>query len=327
MVWTSVMRRIAGASAGSGEIDEQDAYRLFAAMLDDGVTDLELGAILAGLQVNDLSLAQLLGFHRALMERCFRLVAPKAAARPVVLAGHDGTREQPNLLPLIALLLRRFSVPVLVHGALDGSRGTTAGSVLRELGVMPCAHLVQAEVELIEHKIAFVPTALVAPGLAKLASACVRLGFGGVVALLARLVAPFSGASLLGAAANGARECRLLGEFLEASRADALLLDGTEGEAFADPLCRPKLQHFRAGERRLLFDAEAAPLRNLASLPHATDAASTASWIRRVMTGEVPLPLPLANQIACCLYGADYTNDLNQAKAIAAIETGSLAVA
>jgi hypothetical protein len=33
--------------------------------------------------------------------------------------------------------------------------------------------------------------------------------------------------------------------------------------------------------------------------------------------------IPLINQIACCLYGADY--DINLAKAIVAIETGSLA--
>jgi anthranilate phosphoribosyltransferase len=319
--WTSVMRRIAGAPA---ELDEQDAYRLFAAMLDDGVPDLELGALLAGLQANELSLAPLLGFHRALMERCLRLVAPGTAARPVVLASHGGTREQPNLLPLIALLLRRFGVPVLVHGALNGTRGTTTAAVLRKLGIMPCARLAQAQVELVERDIAFVPTALIAPGLAKLSGACARLGFGNAMSLITRLIAPFSGASLLVAAANGARERSVLGDFFSAARLDALLLDGTEGEAFAHPLCRPELRHFRDGGSDLLFDAEAAPLRNLGTLPHATDAASTASWIRRVMAGEVPLPVPLANQIACCLYGADYTNDLNQAKAIAAIETGSL---
>ena len=43
--------------------------------------------------------------------------------------------------------------------------------------------------------------------------------------------------------------------------------------------------------------------------------------------GLVPVPLPLVNQIACCLYGAGYTDDMNQAKAIVAVETGSLAAA
>jgi len=142
-----------------------------------------------------------------------------------------------------------------------------------------------------------------------------------------RLVEPFGGVSLLVAAANGARERRLLGDFLESARVDAQLLDGAGGEAFTHPLCRPALQHFRGGERRLLFEREATPLRNLATLPRATDAAGTASWIRRVVAGEVPLSLPLANQIACCPHAADYTDDLNLAKAIAAIGTGSLVAA
>ena len=42
---------------------------------------------------------------------------------------------------------------------------------------------------------------------------------------------------------------------------------------------------------------------------------------------EASVPLPLVNQLACCLFAAGYTNDMNQAKAIAAVETGSLAAA
>jgi hypothetical protein len=46
-----------------------------------------------------------------------------------------------------------------------------------------------------------------------------------------------------------------------------------------------------------------------------------------VLRGEMPLPLPIVNQVACCLYGTGYTVDMNQAKAIAAVETGSLLAA
>ena len=41
------------------------------------------------------------------------------------------------------------------------------------------------------------------------------------------------------------------------------------------------------------------------------------------MAGEAPIPHPLVNQLACCLYACGYADDMNQAKAIAAIETGS----
>jgi hypothetical protein len=36
--------------------------------------------------------------------------------------------------------------------------------------------------------------------------------------------------------------------------------------------------------------------------------------------------MPIVNEIACCLYGAGLTEDLNQAKAIVAVEMHSLGV-
>jgi hypothetical protein len=46
--------------------------------------------------------------------------------------------------------------------------------------------------------------------------------------------------------------------------------------------------------------------------------------MRLALAGEAPIPHPLVNQLACCLYACGYTDDMNQAKAIAAVEAGSL---
>ena len=105
------------------------------------------------------------------------------------------------------------------------------------------------------------------------------------------------------------------------------MLDGVEGEAFADPRRRPRLEYVSPVECEPLFDAEGGMLRCPVALPVERDAQIVAAWIRRALAGEVPVPLPLVNQIACCLYGAGYTDDMNQAKAIVAVETGSLAAA
>jgi anthranilate phosphoribosyltransferase len=77
----------------------------------------------------------------------------------------------------------------------------------------------------------------------------------------------------------------------------------------------------------ILFEAEACSVRCASNIPRGNDARSTAEWTRSVLRGEIPMPLPLVNQIACCLYGAGYTVDMNQAKAIAAVQTGSLLAA
>ena len=321
------VKQLAGESSAGCEISEREAHELFAAMLDGGVDALELGAVLALLQARGVTLAQLLGFCRALRERRFRLALPPTAARPVVLASCAGTRDEPNLLPLLALALQRLGVPVLVHGALNSGGRLASAYVLRELGVMPCAHLTQVQARLDDEKLAFAPTALLAPGLAELLALKSRLGFDHAAQLLAKLLDPFDGEALLVVAAGGDQERGLLRELLQAWPCHALLLEGTEGEAFANPRRRPRLEYLRAGAAHVLFEAEAAPLRNLSALPSAGDAASTAQWIRHALNGEAPLPLPLVNQIACCLYGAGYTDDLNQAKAIVAVGTRSLIAA
>jgi anthranilate phosphoribosyltransferase len=85
--------------------------------------------------------------------------------------------------------------------------------------------------------------------------------------------------------------------------------------------------HFRDGAAQILFDEEPVPSRGAVSLPSAVDAAATAQWIRLALNGQVPVPHPLVNQFACCLFASGYTEDMNQAKAIAAVESGGLASA
>jgi anthranilate phosphoribosyltransferase len=104
-----------------------------------------------------------------------------------------------------------------------------------------------------------------------------------------------------------------------------LLLRSTEGEPFANPKRRPCLEYFHDATAQVLFEAEVGPLKSMPPLPAGIDAAATAAWIKSALAGEAPVPLPLVNQLACCLFAAGYTSDLNQAKAIAAVETGSLA--
>src|SRR4030066_153611 len=80
---------------------------------------------------------------------------------------------------LLALLLKSFGIPVLVHGVLEGGGGTAAAYVLRELGVMPCGTTAQVNAKLLEEGIAFAPVALLSPGLAALLALRARLGIDG----------------------------------------------------------------------------------------------------------------------------------------------------
>jgi anthranilate phosphoribosyltransferase len=327
MSFTHYIKEIGRGAEGAGDLSELDAHQLFGAMLDGGVPELELGAILLALRVKSESLPELLGFYSALNERLCRLHAPSGKAQPVILPSYNGAREQANLLPLLALLLQRFGVPVLVHGVLNGNGRVASAYIFRELGVMPCANLAQAQDALDNESIVFVPTAVLAPGLAELLSLRGRLGVRSSAHSIAKLIDPFEGEGLRVVSASYPPYLEKMREFLLTTGAHALLLRSTEGEPFADPGRRPQLEYFCDGAVQVLFEAEAGPQKSVPTLPAGIDAAATAAWIKSAFAGEVPVPLPLVNQLACCLFGAGYTSDMNQAKAIAAVETGSLAAA
>jgi len=307
-------------------LTEEAARLAIGALLDGGVPELEQGALLALLDDRRDDPEELAGGLAALTTRCFHLKAA-TTVRPVVLSSCAGTAGQPNLLPLLALSLNRLHVPVLMHGSLSSSRGVLAARVLRELDILPCVTLTQAQQELDGHGFAFVPTAVLAPGLAHLLALRERLGFGAYAERLGRFVDPFPGASLLVLGAADADERRFLRGIVRERQGACLLLEATHGDAFADPHHRPALELVRDAQAELLFEADAQAMRAAAGAVCGDDARSTAAWTRAVLHGHSPMPLPLVNQVACCLYGAGYTVDMNQAKAIAAVQTGSLLAA
>jgi len=325
--FAQLIRQLAQAAGADQSLTEEQSERLFSAVLDGGVPELELGALLAALARQPLSTGALIGLQHAALARSFSLPASDWGVRPIVIPAYGGARTHHNLLPLLALLLRRLEMPVLIHGTLESSGGVASAYILRELGVLPCASLAQAEQALEQNLLAFVPLALLSPGLANLLSLRTRLGIGNPANLAIKLLEPFGGQGVALVGAGRADRLEQLANVLTASAQSALLLHSCEGEPFADPHQRPRIDWLEQGRRETLFEAEAGAVKPVAGLPANIDAQSTAGWIARAMNGELPIPHPLVNQLACCLYAAGYTDDMNQAKAIAAVETGSLSTA
>lgn len=327
MSFTAYLKEIGRGPNGGRPLREEDAAHLMSAMLDGGVPDMELGALLVALRMKGETLEELLGFYQAVDKRLYKLTPPVSGPRPVVIPTYNGARLQANLTPLIALWLKQFGVPVLLHGELEGHGGVATVHVMRELDIFPCATLAQAETRLANERIAFVPTSALSPGLASLLSARSRLGVRNSAHTLAKLIDPFDGAGLRLISASHPDYLQLISDFLITTGFDALLLHGTEGEPYANPKRRPALRYFQGGESRVLFEAETGPIKSMSLVPDTCDAVTTARWIKKVLAREISAPLPLVNQLACCLYASGYSQDFNQAKAIAAVETGSLAAA
>lgn len=327
MSFAHIIKEIGRGAEGSRDMTLDEAHRLYGAILDGGVPDLELGAILVALRMKGESIDEMTGFLTATNERINELHAPHGGPRPVVIPSYNGARKGANLTPLLALLLQRFGVPVVVHGLLEGYGRVTSGHIFRELGIMPAVSQQQAQQALSERGLAFVPLPVVAPGLARLLSLRAQLGIRNSAHSLVKMLDPFRGEGVLLGAATHPAYMDTMREVLGNQGAHALLLRATEGEPFANPKRRPRIEHLHGGQCDVLFEAEHDSLKCLPHLPEEADAAATAAWIRKVIDGQASLPLPIANQLACCLFACGYADDFNQAKAIVAVESSSHAVA
>lgn len=327
MNYAHYIKELGRGAEGSRDLSSEDARQLYGAMLDGGVPDLELGAIIIALRVKGESLEEMLGFMAAAKERTHSLRVPHGRVRPVVLPSYNGARKGANLTPLLALLLKRFGVPVLVHGLLEGYGRVTTGHIFREMGIMPSTTLNQAQNALEQNGLAFAPLPILSPGLANLLSLRGRMGVRNSAHSLVKMLDPFQGEAVLMAAATHPAFIELMRDMLMAEGRRSLLFRGTEGEPYANPKRRPRLEYIHDGQCDLMFEAEHDSLRALPNLPEGADAAFTAQWTRRVLDNHLPLPLPIANQLACCLYACGYAEDFNQAKAIVAVEGAGLSAA
>jgi anthranilate phosphoribosyltransferase len=326
MSYAHYIREIGRGAQGARDLSRDDAQQLYAAMLDGGVPDLELGAIILGLRVKGESLDEMLGFLAAADERTHQLDMPHGRVRPVVLPTYNGGRKEANLTPLLALLLQRFGVPVLVHGLLEGFGRVTSALIFRELGVMPLSSPTQTQAVLEEKGLAFVPLTALCPGIHNLLALRSRMGVRNSAHSLVKLLNPFRGDAVLVAAATHPDFIELMRDMLVDRNQRGLLLRGTEVEPFANPKRRPRLEYIHDGQVDTLFEAEHESLRALPHLPDGNDAVATAKWIRRVLDKQIPLPKPIANQLASLLFASGYAEDFNQAKAIVAVEATGLAV-
>ncbi|MBK7673640.1 MAG: DNA-binding protein YbiB [Candidatus Accumulibacter sp.] len=326
MNFAAYIREIGRGATGARDMSRAEAQDLYAAMLDGSVPDLELGAIIIALRMKTETVDEMLGFLAAAHERLPTLRRPGGRIRPVVIPTYNGARRTANLTPLLALLLQRYGVPVLLHGLGDDYGRVTSEQVLREYGLQPSSSLQEAQLLMDQHGLAYLPLPLLSPGLDRQLALRSRLGLRNSAHSLVKMLDPFQGDALLLAAATHPDYLVSMRTVLTSVGAHALLLRGTEGEPFANPKRRPTIEHIHGGVSDILFEAEHDSLRNLPQLPENCDAQATVAWIRRVLAGEVSLPLPIANQLACCLYASGRASDFHQAKALVAVESNGLAM-
>jgi anthranilate phosphoribosyltransferase len=184
---------------------------------------------------------------------------------------------------------------VLVHGWPTEERRVSSQDVLLALGVPELTAIEQ----IAPGSVAYAPAALLLPGLARLLDVRRVLGLRNSAHSLVKQMnplAPVGARALIVGSYTHPEYAASMAATAALTGADALLLRGTEGEPVADPRRTPQMDGFLAGQPLRLQEAQGGPLAQLPALP-APDAASTATYIRAVLAGELPVPEPMAQQV------------------------------
>jgi anthranilate phosphoribosyltransferase len=293
----SYIRTIGRGKEGARPLTRDQAHDLMSQVLDGRVTDLEVGAFALAMRIKGESVDELEGFLDATHERCLRIPTTRPA---VLLPAYNGARKLPNLTALLALLLAREGIDVLVHGVIDDAGRVTTAAVLRALGLPMATGIGDVAAAWARHEPAFIPIAALSPALARLIDVRRIVGVRNSGHTVAKLLLPSPGA-LRVVNHTHPEYGSLLQDFLARTRADAMLLRGTEGEPVADPRRDPKLDVWLGGERRpeLSRDRQEGTLATVAPLPEHHDAATTAAYVRRIVEGIEAAPAPVLRQAEC----------------------------
>ncbi|MBT0960885.1 DNA-binding protein YbiB [Denitromonas iodatirespirans] len=295
MTYAPLIKEIGRGAKGAKPLTIDQSETLFGDMLDGRVPELELGAIVLSLRIKGESLDELLGFKRAMDARTAQVAVPDGP-RCVVLPSYNGARRQPNLMPLLALLLAREGVPVLIQGRHDFDTRVSPFDLLAALDLPLSPDAAAAGAALTETRIAAIALDTLLPGLDRLLALRPRLGVRNSGHTLAKLLDPARGRSVRVVAVTHPEYLVRMDEFLRADGGHAMLMRGTEGEAYANPRRRPPLALYRDGALETL-EGEGGGAPPKAEVPDVPEVAGNAALIRAMLAGTTPVPEPIRIQV------------------------------
>lgn len=286
------IKEIGRGKDGARSLSRAQSSDLLGQVLDGSVTDLEIGGFCLAMRIKGETPEEMAGFLDAARARLQRV--PDTGVPTVVLPSYNGARKLPVLTPLLALLLAREGAAVLVHGTATEDRRVTSEAVFGALG-----HPAQTSVNTLQAgDCAFVPTEVLHPGLKRLLDVRRVVGLRNPAHSLVKLMNPCEGQALIVGSYTHPEYAVSMAQTFALVGAHALLLRGTEGEPVADARRTPQMDAFRDGERVLLQPAQEGSLATLPELPRDISAEATAAYTRDVLDGRLPVPAPIALQVA-----------------------------
>jgi anthranilate phosphoribosyltransferase len=275
---------------GARALGREQAADLMGQILDQQVSDLELGAFCIAMRIKGETPEEMAGFLDATHARLNQVRSGHAPT--VVLPSYNGARKLPVLTPLLALLLARQGVAVVMHGTATEDKRVGSQAVLAELGISASTtspHVKAGEV-------VFVPTEVLNVGLHKLLAVRRVVGLRNPGHSLVKLMNPCDGPALVVGSYTHPEYLQSMSATFALTGQHALLLRGTEGESVADARRTPAMDVFKHHQTWRVQEQQEGSLAKMPELP-GTDAVATALYIEHVLQNLLPVPEPMARQV------------------------------
>ena len=296
------IKEIGRGTKGARSLTRAQACDLMGQVLDGKVSDLELGGFCIAMRFKGESADELAGFLDATQQRLPKWPAGRITRPVVVIPSYNGARKLANLTPLLAGLLSQRGLPVLVHGCDTESQRIGTEAIWQALG-WPTA---TAPTALEPGDKVWIRTRHLLAPLEKLLQLRRQMGLRNPAHSIVKLLDPIHGpdttrSGLVLASYTHPADALPMAETLALRNPSALLVRGTEGEAVAAPHREPASIGVIAGE--ICFERSAIHSSQLIlgeeNTPPEQDlnAQQTAQLTEEMLSGQRPVPAPIAQQV------------------------------
>lgn len=291
------LKEIGRGKDGARALSREQAADLMGQVLDGLVSDIELGAFCLAMRIKGETPQEMAGFLDATEQRMIPLPRPNSSNRSerptIVIPTYNGARKLPGLTPLLALLLAQEGFAVLLHGTATENKRVLTRDVLTALDIASASPDTAPE----PGQLRFLPTSMLCPGLQRLLDVRRVVQLRNSAHSVVKMMNPCAGPALIISSYTHPEYALSMAATFALTQSNAMLLRGTEGESVADPRRIPPMRGFIKGQSQSLEEAQSGSLNSLPDLPQSTDASTTATYIRKVLNHQLPVPVPIARQV------------------------------